>query len=496
MKNNIVLIMADQFRYDAINNHDNDLISTPTLNQWTSRGVDFINAYSACPTCIPARASLLSGLSQKSTGIVGYDEGGNWDFPQQMGQVFADRGYYAKAVGKMHVNPERKRMGFHHIELHDGYLHATRNSDFKVKNSYAYTDDYYKFLKDKLGFDADYIDYGLECNSWVARPFPYEEKYHPTNWAVSRAIDFLKSRDKEEPFFLKLSLVRPHSPLDPPQYYFDMYMDKFRDLKKENEENWLDKLGLDLKADSIDSLVGKIPIDDYRRMLAGYYGSVTHIDHQINRFMMAALEEDLMEDTIFVFTSDHGDQLSDHNLFRKGFAYQESIHIPFIVYDPGSNIGDLDKRRDKVDELVELRDILPSLLDFATGEKLDGVDGESVKKLIVNDKNSVKWRDYLHGEHILGEFSSQFILKLPYKYIWYSQTGVEQVFNLNKDPYEKNDLADDPSYKEVLNELREILIKELEDRPEGFVRDGKLLKGRKQKALLPINKKYKKNRNS
>lgn len=491
MKNNIVLIMADQFRYDCINAHDNTLISTPTLNQWAKKGVDFKNAYSACPTCIPARASLLSGLSQVSTGIVGYDEDANWNFPQQMGQVFADRGYYAKAVGKMHVNPERKRMGFHHVELHDGYLHATRNINFKVKNAYAYTDDYYKYLKENLGAGTDYIDYGLECNSWVARPFPYEEKYHPTNWAVARAIDFLESRDTEEAFFLKLSLVRPHSPLDPPEYYFNMYMDKFKDFKKENMENWLDKLGLNVEAESIDALSGEIPIDDYRRMLAGYYGSITHIDHQINRFMMAALEHNLMDNTIFIFTSDHGDQLSDHNLYRKGFAYQESIHLPFIVYDPGHNISDADKKVSEVEELVELRDILPSLLDFATGEELSGVDGKSVKSLMIKDQDQVEWRDYLHGEHILGEFSNQFILKLPYKYIWYTQSGIEQVFDLSKDPNEKTDLYDNPAYKEVLDELRGILIEELKDRPEGFVENGRLIKGRKQSPLLPINENYK-----
>ncbi|MDD7305230.1 MAG: arylsulfatase [Peptoniphilaceae bacterium] len=490
MKNNIVLIMADQFRYDAINCHDNDAISTPTLNQWIKKGYDFKNAYSACPTCIPARASLLSGLSQESTGIVGYDEKANWNFPQQMGQVFADRGYYTKVVGKMHVNPERKRMGFHHIELHDGYLHVTRNTNFKVKNAYAYTDDYYKFLKEKLGYDADFTDYGLECNSWVARSFPYQEKYHPTNWAVTRAIDFLRTRDEEEPFFLKLSFVRPHSPLDPPEYYFNMYMEKFKNLTKENLENWLDKLGLNVEADSIDALKGEISIDDYRRMLAGYYGSVTHLDHQINRFMMAILEHGLMDNTIFVFTSDHGDQLSDHNLFRKGFAYQESIHVPFIVYDPGNNIMDLDNKRKDVEELVELRDILPSLLDFATGQKLDQVDGKSVKILMTKDRKDLKWREYLHGEHILGDFSNQFILKLPYKYIWYTQSGIEQLFDLGKDPHERIDLAEDPSYKEILGNLRSILIEELKDRPEGFVVNDKLVSGKKQNPLLPINEKY------
>lgn len=492
MKNrpNIVFVIADQFRYDAIHTHGNDYISTPTFDQWISNGFDFTNVYSATPTCIPARATLLSGLSQTSTGIVGYQEGANWNFPNQLGGAFAKRGYYAKAIGKMHVNPPRNRMGFHHVELHDGYLHQTRKTNIKVEDSYEYTDDYLAYIKEKLGSNTDFIEYGLDCNSWVSRPFPFEEKYHPTNWVVTRAIDFLRTRDKNEPFFLKLSFVRPHSPLDPPKYYFDMYMDILRDMKSDEIISWTKSLGLDTPVYSVDALEGKLPLHEYKRMLSGYFGLITQIDHQLNRFMMAMGENNLLNDTIFIFTSDHGDQLGDQNLYRKGFALQSSIHVPLIVYDPGECLMPVNERRKTIDDIIELRDILPSLVDFATNEKLTRVDGKSFKKLMSNDESLIEWREYLHGEHILGKFSNQYIIKLPYKYIWYTQTGKESLFNIDEDPNELIDLIDDDKFVNVRNRLKNILINELKDRPEGFVKDNKLIKGMKQSPLLSINEEY------
>lgn len=480
-KPNIVLIMADQFRYDAIHAHGNEFISTPTLDQFVRTGIDFSNAYSATPTCVPARASLLSGLSQKNTGIVGYAEGANWNFPTLLGEAFSSIGYYAKAVGKMHVSPPRKLCGFHHIDLHDGYLHATRNTHKQVRQSYEQTDDYFHWLKQQVNHPIDLNDSGLDCNSWVARPFPYEERLHPTNWATEKAIDFLRWRDPEMPFFLKLSYVRPHSPLDPPSHYFDMYMDIFKEISHEDFSTWAKEMGLEVPVDTVDSLSGTLSMIDYKRMLAGYYGLVTQIDHQINRFLIHLQENQLLEDTIIVFTSDHGDQLGEHALYRKGYPYQGSIHIPFIIVDPGANIAAKDKLKTKVDDIVELRDVLPTLIDLTQPASIPDVDGCSIKPILFK-QHTEEWRDYLHGEHILGDYSSQFILKDDWKYIWFTQTNTEQLFNLKVDPKERQDLsAEEPQQVSL---LRGLLIDELDGRPEGFVSHKQLVAGRKQKPLV------------
>lgn len=317
----------------------------------------------------------------------------------------------------MHVSPPRKLCGFHHIDLHDGYLHATRNTNNDVRFSYEHTDDYFHWLKQQVSHPIDLNDAGLDCNSWVARSFPYEERLHPTNWATEKAIDFLRWRDTDQPFFLKLSYVRPHSPLDSPEHYFDMYMDLFKELSHEEFTNWVKDMGHELPVDTVDGLRGTLSIIDYKRMLAGYYGLITHIDHQINRFLIHLQENLLLQDTILLFTSDHGDQLGEHALFRKGYPYQGSIHIPLIIWDPGENIAAKDKLKTTVDDIIELRDVLPTLIDLTQQALVTDVDGYSIKPLLFKD-NQESWKDYLHGKHISGAYSSQFILKKEWKYIW------------------------------------------------------------------------------
>lgn len=480
-KPNIILIMADQFRYDAIHAHGNDLISTPTLDQFVRTGIDFTNAYCATPTCVPARASLLSGLSQQNTGIVGYAEGANWNFPTLLGEAFSSIGYYAKAVGKMHVSPPRKLCGFHHIDLHDGYLHATRHTNLSVRSAYEHTDDYFYWLKEQVNHPIDLNDAGLDCNSWVARPFPYDERLHPTNWATEKAIDFLRWRDPDKPFFLKLSYVRPHSPLDPPGHYFDMYLDVFKDMSREEFSQWVKEMGHEAPVAKVDDLSGTLSLLDHKRMLAGYYGLITHIDHQINRFLIHLQENQLLDHSIILFTSDHGDQLGEHALFRKGYPYQGSIHIPFILWDPGETIAAKEVLKTRVDEIVELRDVLPTLIDLTQQTQVNTVDGRSIKPLLFKH-NQETWRTHLHGEHILGDASSQYIVKDDWKYIWFTQTNQEQLFNLTDDPNERVDVSEQET--ETVAFLRELLIEELKARPEGFVKAGQLIAGRAQTPLI------------
>jgi uncharacterized sulfatase len=466
LKPNVILIVVDQMRAEALSFNDvHHFASTPTLDMMASQGYNFENAYSPVPSCVPARAALLTGMDQEKTGRVGYEDEVPWNFTNTLPKTFSDVGYQTECIGKMHVYPSRKRLGYDHVLLHDGYLHVDRKYDKPYGSQFEYSDDYLDFLKNSLGHDTDIIDDGVNCNSWEARPWPYPEKYHPTNWVVSESIKFLQKRDPTVPFFLKMSFEKPHAPLDPPKYYFDMYMDRLPkdiDLHIGNWEELKDKIP------DIYALRGKLKKDDERRMVAAYLGLVTHIDNQISRFLTALKEFRNDKDTIIWFVSDHGDQLGEHYLFRKAYPYNGSIHIPSFIYDPGNLIA---SEKHTIKQLVKIQDVFPSLVDLVLNKKIE-TDGKSVKNLLFG--NYEGWRTSIHGEHSLGIDSSQYILTDEYKFIWFPVKDEYQLFDVKHDPNEKNNLINNSKYKPVIIDLTKKMIEFLKGRQEKFVIKGKL----------------------
>lgn len=478
-KPNILLITTDQMRGDCLGIQGHPVVETPHLDTMAHNGAIFTNAYSAVPSCIASRAAIMTGLSQNSHGRVGYEDRVEWDYEHYLAGELASVGYHTQAIGKMHVHPARSLCGFHNVILHDGYLHTYRNKRIPASESWFNTDDYLPWLKEKLGHDADIIDSGLDCNSWVARPWPYPEHLHPTNWVVNESIDFLRRRDPGKPFFLMMSFVRPHSPLDPPQFYYDMYKDV--EMSSPPIGDWAE-IGDD---DMRDALVyngygGKLGDRALHRARAAYYGSITHIDHQIGRFLQAMSDEDILNDTIILFTSDHGDMLGDHNWFRKSIPYEGSTSIPFILYDPGKNLGL--KSGAIIDNIVELRDIMPTLLDIGGAKIPDSIEGSSIMPLARGQE--APWREYLHGEHSFGIASNHYIVTEEDKYIWYSQTGEEQYFNLEEDPTELHNGIKDGEYSSRIEFLRKMLAKELEGREEGYSDGNRLIVGQTPKQSL------------
>ena len=475
---NIVLIMTDQMRGDCMGIAGHPDVKTPFLDSLAAKGTLFDNAYSACPSCIPARAALHTGLSQEKHGRVGYQDLVDFNYPHTMAGELAKAGYYTQCVGKMHVHPLRNLMGFHNIELHDGYLHAYRYPETPYYESQKIADDYFYWLKNEKGIEADVTDTGMECNSWVARPWIYDESLHPTNWVTSRAIDFLRRRDTSKPFFLMASYLRPHPPFDAPQYYFDLYKDK--NLTPPAIGDWEHPQDFERLGRIYDSTTGPIDPELARQAQIGYYACITHMDHQIGRLIQALVEHRLMDNTIILFTSDHGEELCDHHLFRKSRPYEGSCHIPMIISGLEALTGG--KQGQVCHSVVELRDIMPTLLDIAHAPVPDEVDGKSMMPMIADKTSSI--REWLHGEHLMGDASNHFIVTEHDKFAWYSQTGEEQYFDLDKDPKELHNAIHDAEYQERIRTLRSYLVEALADREEGFVENGKLKTGCPMVCLL------------
>ncbi|MCU0520031.1 MAG: arylsulfatase [Anaerolineae bacterium] len=465
---NILFLHADQWRADALGFAGDTPAETPHLDSLFDQGVAFSQAYAACPSCIASRASLHTGLSPRSHGRVGYMDAVPWTYETTMAGLLAGGGYHTQAVGKMHVYPPRNLVGFHNVVLHDGYLHQERRG----AQDMTLVDDYLPWLRAQYGPAADYIDTGVGCNGYVTRPWLYDDMLHPTAWVTSQSIDFLRRRDPTRPFFLYTSYHRPHPPLDPPEAYFRMY--EHRELPPPIVGDW--NASFPMPSRGLDSPSPTDPIQRERARRA-YYAQITFIDHQINRLIHALHAHDVLDNTVILFCSDHGEMLYDHGLVAKSLPYDASARVPFLLRFPPS-MGFL--RRSTVDVPIEMRDVLPTLCDVAGVEVPASIEGRSVLPFCRGEAPA--WRSYVHGEHTAGRYSNQWLTDGVWKAIWYSQTGIEQLFNLREDPKETRNLAD--TYPDLLADWRMRLIVELTGREEGYVQGGSLVVGRPPQPLL------------
>jgi len=478
---NVLLICVDQWRGDCLSVAGHPVVHTPYLDQLALDGCRFDRCYASVPTCIAARASLHTGLSQRSHGRVGYQDGVPWDYPVTLAGEFTRAGYQTQAVGKMHCYPERERLGFEHVLLHDGFLHFGR--DRTRGGGIEAVDDYLPWLRRETGRpDADYFENGVNCNSVVARPWDKPEHLHPTNWVTQNAIDFLRRRDPRRPFLLFASYHRPHPPYDPPAWAFEQYV--HGDTGSPAVGDWALAGPFAGRDDPRrpECAVGRVDPRVLHRARAGYYGHMSHIDHQVNRLVESLHEHRLRDDTVVCFVSDHGELMGDHHLFRKSLPYEGSARVPLILKGPkrlGIPAGTV--RR----EVAELRDVMPTLLDCCGLAVPPSVEGRSLLEPARGQTPPDGWRSHVHGEHVwIGGQSVHYCTDGREKYVWFSGTGHEQLFDLAADPTELCDLAARPEALGRLSRWREVLVTELLGREEGFVDAGRLVPGRPVRPVL------------
>ncbi len=458
---NIILIICDQMRGDAWGADGNPYIQTPNLDYLASRGTRFPCAYSAVPSCLPARAILWSGQSQWHTGVLGMGRGQGPipnDFPHTLAGELTNAGYRTHLVGKGHFHPQRTPMGFETRELDEsGRMPDSDHRVWFAKNA-------------PDGVTPD--DHGVDWNSWHARPWHTDERLHPTCWTMTRALEFLENHDDERPFFLNISFARPHSPYVPPRHYFEMY--SHAELPEPHLGEWSAMHDDPETAIDPNAWRGKMRPEQIRRARAGYYGSISFIDTQIGRLInrLRGHGRDRFDDTWIAFLSDHGDMQGDHNLWRKTYAYEGSARIPFLIVPPA---GTGKPARPVADEVVELRDVMPTLLAAARLPIPTTVDGCDVTPLM--EAPARNWRAYIHGEHCTcysEEQEMQYVTNGKRKFIWLPRINREQFFNLEHDPGERHDLIDNPAYDREILQWRTYLVTELNDRYCGWVKDGEL----------------------
>ncbi|MDP7252943.1 MAG: sulfatase-like hydrolase/transferase [Planctomycetota bacterium] len=449
---NILLLMTDQQRGDALGIEGHPVLQTPHLDWIGASGVWFRRAYSACPVCIPARRTLMSGQRPSNHGVL-MNHGCPLEGPTLPGELAA-AGYHTHLCGKLHLSPRRALYGFHSADWADSP--AARGDN-----------DYQRFLRrEGVRIPRGSEAHGIGSNAWPVRPWHLPEEYHFSNWCVSSAIDFLERRDPTRPFFLKVSFLHPHQPNTPPAPYYERYLSM--DLPVPHVGEWA-RVFDGPQRGLYPHNTWRIDVDPQvmHQMRAAYYASVNHIDDQIGRLLLA-----LPADTIIVFCSDHGEMLGDHQWLRKRNAFEASARIPMLMKFPDS-MGIQQERA--ADIPIEIMDLMPTFLDAAGAAIPDTVDGSSVLPWLRGESDN--WREYLHGECASVpslDSGMQYVTDGRQKYIWYPGTGNEHYFDLVNDPKEMTNLAEDPARQEEISGWRSRLISELEGRQEGFVDGGSL----------------------
>ena len=448
---NILLIMTDQQRGDALSCAGHPVLLTPNMDTIAEAGVRFTYCYSTCPTCIAARRSLLSGQFPRTHGMVGYRDGIAWEPPATLPGVLRQHGYQAALVGRnMHQHPPRRRLGYDEMTL--------------------YPQDYDRWLAERAPEGGGVFGGGVMHNDWTARPWHLADHLHPTHWTVERALEFLRRRDPSGPFFLTVSFIAPHPPLNPPAFYLERYLRQ--ELPQPVVGDWASPEGYDLGGnDGVAPSRIHLRGEALRSARAAYYGLINHVDDQLRRLLnpITGVDPQTDRNTIVLLCSDHGEMLGDHYLWRKSVPYEPSARVPLLVRAPerfGLLPGSL------VDAPVCLEDLMPTLLELAGVPIPASVEGRSLVPLLRGE--AVAWRQHLHIEHAPLHHT---LTDARQKYVWWVRDGREQLFDLTADPDELHDLAGDPQNTSVLQRWRQALVETLSERPEGYVQQGRLVPG-------------------
>lgn len=455
----IILIMTDQQRSDALGCMGNSSVISPNIDQLAEEGSVFTSAYTSCPSSTPARAGLLTGLSPWHHGLLGYgkiSETCKYELPR----LLRNQGYFTFGIGKMHYYPQRNRHGFHGTLLDESGRVEDKNfvSDYRL----------WFQIQDPAG-NPDVT--GIGWNDHGAAPYKLPEHLHPTYWTGEMAKEFIEDYNTQgEPLFLKVSFARPHSPYDPPARFIEMYKDKT--IPAPAVGDWCGKYAtlLDPEKAPKDAAYGNFGAEYAEHSKRYYYANITFIDEEIGKIIKALKDKNMYDDALILFISDHGDMMGDHYHWRKTYPYEGSSHIPFIVKWPKS----FGIAHEKISQVVELRDVLPTFVEAAGGTVPADVDGKSVLQLAHHQTDG--WRRYIDLEHATCYSPDNYWCALTdgkIKYVWNFHNGSEQLFDLVKDPHELHNAVNDRKYKKQLQALRKAMVKHLAERGEGFVRDGK-----------------------
>lgn len=460
---NILLITADQHNADILSCYGNPVVRTPNIDALANRGVRFSQCFTPFPVCSPARTSIMTGMWAHHHGAVHNINMGR-PVPGLTGDrpIFTDMlreaGYATALIGKKHMMMEGvPAMGFDHEMLVEGKCQFTANNE---------PDEYRKYLYAK-GYGDEWktwetVEY--QRDFWLKSPFPLED--YSDVFIRRHAVDYI--REQQEPYFMWLSFCNPHNTWDPPEPYDTMYdpatiplprrvygeLDHKPPAQKEWARNTFPtgpgntpELGREgLSPDSPGWGVFSAPDDPYGRlsdeklrgMLAAYYAQVTLVDDQIGMVMAALAETGQLDNTLIIYTSDHGDYLGNNWLYYKSqFLYDSLTRVPMICswtgHIPQGTVSD---------SLVSLVDLAPTFIAAAGAQGNEDLDGcDLCQGATTGDQG---FRDAVFSERV----QSSMIRTHEWKLVEYI-SGDAELYNLVDDPGEHRSLYGQPELADL-----------------------------------------------
>ncbi|WP_182058230.1 sulfatase-like hydrolase/transferase [Pantoea sp. ME81] len=452
-KPNVLLICTDHWYSSLLGVAGHPSVQTPGLDEIAEGGVRFTNAYSECPVCIPARRTLMSGLTPKSHGDRVFNDTLTFPDVPTLAQAFRNAGYQADAVGKLHVHPQRDRIGFDSVLLDD-----------EGRPQWGVIDDYDIYLGDQ-GYAGRQFDHGMSNNQYHWRPWHLPEETHATAWAGRMMARTIKRRDPTKPGFWYLGFRAPHPPLVPPQSYLDLYNDI--EIDQPARGSWVsdDASELPFAISAGVQRMGRYNEQQLKGARKAFYALCTQIDHQI-RYLVGTLRmEGLLDNTIICFISDHGDMMGEHGMLAKRMFYENSANIPMIIRGVKGCTRVTEGKTDN--RLVGLADVMPTLLDLCGIDAPAHCEGLSM----FSDQR----RDTLYGECSEGDHATRMIHDGRFKLIYYATGNAFQLFDLDNDPGEMTNLSNQAEYHDVQTRLQQALADELYGQDLEWIQEGKFV---------------------
>ena len=451
---NVVVLHADQLRADCLKCYGNPIVRTENIDRLASEGTRFSRAFTPHPQCVPSRSAMFTGRYPHVNGAISNYVAMSSN-ETTVPEYLRAEGYRTVAIGKLHIHSQKKELGFSDTILSTGqHSGATTpdcmGTDYKEWcKAHGYWDDLTKAYTSRAE-PAYRQNYQAHVSS-----MPLEA--YVDSWVGDRAVEVVRSHSRDKPLFLFVGFPNPHNPFEPPEPFASMY----------------DPAEMPLPASFKEDLSGKPPqhlaykqrgrrgynyekLDAQRlqRVIAYYYASISLVDAQVGKIMQALRERELLDNTLVLFVSDHGEFLGRHGMLLKSIdaypmLYDDLIHVPLIIRMPGGNPGTV------VEELVELIDVCPTLLEWAGLKTPPEIQGENL--LPACSGGSAPSREYVFAQS--GAVKA--LRSERYKLVYYPGQPYGELYDLRNDPHEIENLYGSAEHEKIRAGMLQALLDRL-----------------------------------